>query len=250
MLLLVCVCVFVGVALGVDRSKFQTCDSIGFCRRTRRASQQAEGRAVGAVRATAESLRVSAERVALELVFPQHENRVVLLELSGFSGSGVLRATMREKNALHPRFEALDALAPSLPEPAKLVYRPKPQTVSIKGGASVAIQFEPFALSVFNARGDHVMTINSRQFLNWEFYRSRPTEIQNDVDGEWDEKFGSHDDHKPRGPSAVSLDATFLGVDHVYGIPTHATNLSLPATRGEGKRYEQPFRLYNLDVFE
>jgi hypothetical protein len=38
----------------------------------------------------------------------------------------------------------------------------------------------------------------------------------------------------------------------VYGIPEHASSLALRNTRGgkEGEAYTQPYRLYNLDVFE
>lgn len=36
----------------------------------------------------------------------------------------------------------------------------------------------------------------------------------------------------------------------VYGIPQHATDLALPATTGAGAKYENPFRLWNSDVFE
>jgi mannosyl-oligosaccharide alpha-1,3-glucosidase len=36
----------------------------------------------------------------------------------------------------------------------------------------------------------------------------------------------------------------------VYGIPQHATRLSLPSTTGPAATYSDPYRLYNADVFE
>jgi len=36
----------------------------------------------------------------------------------------------------------------------------------------------------------------------------------------------------------------------VYGIPQHASSLSLKETRGGENAYTDPYRLYNLDVFE
>lgn len=36
----------------------------------------------------------------------------------------------------------------------------------------------------------------------------------------------------------------------VYGIPEHATGLALPTTTGPNAVYSDPYRLYNLDVFE
>src|SRR5271156_3381051 len=52
------------------------------------------------------------------------------------------------------------------------------------------------------------------------------------------------------GPESFGMDITFSGINHVYGIPEHATSLSLKATRGPDAPYEEPYRLYNLDVFE
>ncbi|XP_068596792.1 neutral alpha-glucosidase AB [Brachionichthys hirsutus] len=64
-------------------------------------------------------------------------------------------------------------------------------------------------------------------------------------DGMWEEMFKSHSDSKPNGPSAVSLDFSLPGVEHVYGIPEHADNLRLKTTDNG-----DPYRLYSLDVFQ
>ncbi|KAF8950735.1 hypothetical protein BGZ52_001596, partial [Haplosporangium bisporale] len=66
----------------------------------------------------------------------------------------------------------------------------------------------------------------------------------------WEERFKEFTDSKPRGPESFGMDITFSGINHVYGIPEHATSLSLKATRGAGASYSEPYRLYNLDVFE
>ncbi|KAF9921442.1 hypothetical protein FBU30_008498 [Linnemannia zychae] len=66
----------------------------------------------------------------------------------------------------------------------------------------------------------------------------------------WDERFKEFTDSKPRGPESFGMDITFSGINHVYGIPEHATSLSLKATRGPEAPYSEPYRLYNLDVFE
>lgn len=53
------------------------------------------------------------------------------------------------------------------------------------------------------------------------------------------------------GPTSVSTDITFHGVAHVYGIPEHATTLALkPTDPNAAGGYSEPYRLYNLDVFE
>jgi alpha 1,3-glucosidase len=49
---------------------------------------------------------------------------------------------------------------------------------------------------------------------------------------------------------SVGADITFPGSAQVYGVPEHATQHALKTTRGGGGSYSEPYRLYNLDVFE
>ena len=68
---------------------------------------------------------------------------------------------------------------------------------------------------------------------------------------QWEESFGSHRDSKPNGPQSVGVDITFVGARHVFGIPEHATKIALkPTDNSGGGAYNEPYRLYNLDVFE
>ena len=39
-----------------------------------------------------------------------------------------------------------------------------------------------------------------------------------------------HSSHGFLGPSAISMDFSFTGFDHVYGIPEHADSLALKQT--------------------
>jgi alpha 1,3-glucosidase len=52
------------------------------------------------------------------------------------------------------------------------------------------------------------------------------------------------------GPESLSLDISFPHHANVYGIPSHASPLSLPTTTGADPTYSDPYRLYNLDVFQ
>jgi mannosyl-oligosaccharide alpha-1,3-glucosidase len=77
------------------------------------------------------------------------------------------------------------------------------------------------------------------------------------LSGGWEESFGGHKDTKPEGPMSVGMDFTFHAASQVYGIPEHASSLALKTTIGDlskpdagGGEYKEPFRLYNLDVFE
>jgi mannosyl-oligosaccharide alpha-1,3-glucosidase len=48
------------------------------------------------------------------------------------------------------------------------------------------------------------------------------------------------------GPNSVGLDVSFIGFENIYGVPEHADSFRLRSTKAGG----DPFRLYNLDVFE
>ena len=52
-----------------------------------------------------------------------------------------------------------------------------------------------------------------------------------DKDGLWEETYKGHTDSKPRGPSSVGMDISFVNSKHVYGIPEHADAFSLRETR-------------------
>jgi alpha 1,3-glucosidase len=69
------------------------------------------------------------------------------------------------------------------------------------------------------------------------------------------DRFGGHVDPQAEGPLSVGVDFAFPFAQHVYGIPEHATSLSLPTTTtgsagAQPAQYKDPFRMYNLDVFE
>jgi alpha 1,3-glucosidase len=71
-----------------------------------------------------------------------------------------------------------------------------------------------------------------------------------DADSEWEEYFHEHRDSKPIGPSSVGMDITFPRSLHLFGLPSHTSPSNLPSTKGPGARYNEPYRMYTLDVFE
>ncbi|KAM0750382.1 hypothetical protein T439DRAFT_326351 [Meredithblackwellia eburnea MCA 4105] len=146
----------------------------------------------------------------------------------------------------------------------------------------VQIQHSPLKISFFRDGQPHVV-INDKGLLNMEHFRVKkiplgdsetegeviiqdpdhpeqakvivseeafPGFLPPDESGMWEESFGGKTDSKPKGPESLSLDITFPGYEHVYGIPQHASSLSLKQTRGGDGAYTDPYRLYNLDVFE
>jgi mannosyl-oligosaccharide alpha-1,3-glucosidase len=75
--------------------------------------------------------------------------------------------------------------------------------------------------------------------------------INIEEDGLWDETFQSHHDPKVRGPESVGADVSFPFAEHLYGIPERTSRFSLERTvHTDGSIASEPYRLYNLDVFE
>ncbi|KAL4788496.1 glycosyl hydrolases family 31-domain-containing protein [Aspergillus varians] len=121
------------------------------------------------------------------------------------------------------------------------------------------IRHSPFSVD-FQRDGQTHVQFNHNGYLNMEHWRPKveaPAEGEQDVLGSqedqstwWEESFGGNTDSKPRGPESVGLDITFPGYNHVFGIPEHADSMSLRGTRGGPGNHEEPYRLYNSDVFE
>ena len=88
------------------------------------------------------------------------------------------------------------------------------------------------------------MSLNSHGLFDFEQLREK-----NEGD-DWEESFRSHTDKRPYGPQSISFDVTFHGADFVYGIPERAASLALKPTKGPGVEESEPYRLFNLDVFE
>ncbi|KAG2529694.1 hypothetical protein BBO99_00002239 [Phytophthora kernoviae] len=94
---------------------------------------------------------------------------------------------------------------------------------------------------------------------------SAAADADNKVEG-WEESFGGHTDKKKFGPSSIGLDVSFHGAAEaprsLYGIPEHASDFVLKDTiedasdeevQADGRKRKvvtDPYRLYNLDVFE
>jgi alpha 1,3-glucosidase len=136
-----------------------------------------------------------------------------------------------------------------------------------EGKFEAVVTFAPFGID-FQRDGATQIKVNDRGLINMEHWRPKiekvvpekkegeeETKVEEVQTGEdestwWDETFGGATDSKPKGPESVALDITFPGYEHVYGIPEHAGSLSLKETRGGSGNHNDPYRMYNADVFE
>jgi alpha 1,3-glucosidase len=137
-----------------------------------------------------------------------------------------------------------------------------------EGKFQAVVTFAPFGID-FKRDDITQIKFNDRGLLNVEHWRAKidkpepekkegeeaPTETPAAEAGEdestwWEETFGGNTDSKARGPESVALDISFPGYEHVFGIPEHAGSLSLKETRQSSGNHQDPYRLYNADVFE
>eukprot|EP00418_Pyrodinium_bahamense_P085599 CAMPEP_0179059488 /NCGR_PEP_ID=MMETSP0796-20121207/25378_1 /TAXON_ID=73915 /ORGANISM="Pyrodinium bahamense, Strain pbaha01" /LENGTH=1004 /DNA_ID=CAMNT_0020756245 /DNA_START=1 /DNA_END=3015 /DNA_ORIENTATION=- len=255
-------------ASAVDRSKFRTCEQGSFCRRFKKWIQRPDREQAlwSILPGTREELPGGGFGFKV-----QHAHEAaphLLLRLNTYT-SGMVRLRLTEIAPVHPRHEIPPGDVVTDPPPAEAAVKveesPSATVFSFTSAAGTAIKAElkhsPLALDV-TANGQLVQRLNARNFLNFERYR-RPKEDlppdsaspgvtvdaaahPHDLDknGMWEEEFGGHTDKKPRGPASLGMDMTFEGdVPSLFGLPEHMTKASLPF-------YEEPYRFFNLDVFE
>jgi len=229
---------FVLVA-AVDRSKFKTCDQNAFCKRNRDFPPTLDGTARKIV---PDSLQFTGNTITADI---SKEGATPLqLEVRIYKDD-VARFKITEKNPERPRFEVpTDVVKSTLVDgEAEIVAQDETHFVVGIGKNSLKITFSPISITLFGPDKSEILTANHKGLFNFE----GPLEAK---DGEnYQQTFGGHTDTTPYGPTSVGLDFTFHGSEHVYGIPEHATQLSLGPTVGDGITSD-PYRLFNLDVFE
>ena len=131
------------------------------------------------------------------------------------------------------------------------------------GQFKMVVNHAPFGVELWSG-GIKQVTLNDRGFMNVEHWRpkvdkpkpeegdteAKPVEPEEDESTWWDETFGGNTDSKPKGPESLAMDINFPGFEHVYGLAEHTGPLSLKETRGGEGNFDQPYRMYNSDVFE
>lgn len=160
----------------------------------------------------------------------------------------ILRVHLNEVNPLRARYEGTLSLADGVKFTDVTTDASDANGFTVKFGQDnkhkAIFYSNPFNVAVYN-EDKLILTLNQRQLLKFEYSRQKTDQDNNDL-GEWEESFKGHSDSKPHGPMSVGMDINFVNIDHVYGLPEHADSFSLRNTKGSF----DPYRLYNLDVFE
>lgn len=275
--------------MSVKHENFKTCDQAGFCKRNRQYADKATSLGANweaPYRITPESLNwkngqlhgivlktiENGESVRLPIAISFLESgsaRVVIDEEKRQKGDFVLRHDSKARKERYNEAESwaivggldLSTTAKEERDASKSIV-----TYGPSGNFEAVISFSPFGIE-FKRDSTTQIKFNDRGLLNMEHWRPRidkpepekkegeetpAPEVSTGEDEStwWDESFGGSTDTKPKGPESVSLDITFPGYEHVFGIPEHAGSLSLKETRGGSGAHEDPYRLYNADVFE
>eukprot|EP00968_Pinguiococcus_pyrenoidosus_P002054 scaffold109_cov252-Pinguiococcus_pyrenoidosus.AAC.39 len=263
----------------VDRSKFRSCAQTGFCVRLRNPEADAEtAKLVADSVKTGDGFltaRFDDERLALRVeqymsgvaririhdpAEPRWEPQEVIQEPPSFPKGAV------SVNA--------DSAVLAIDDETTLEVQYDPFVLSLRRGDGVAMQVNPRQYLRYEARGTQraekggeELEMSSaeeeedrhggKKVVDYgedglAIYEDGTKEAKRELqeDAAVDEKFGGHTDHQKYGASAVGVDILFNDATDVYGIPEHASSLSLKTTTGKDAQYSDPYRLYTLDVFE
>ncbi|CAN8251731.1 unnamed protein product [Cochlearia groenlandica] len=251
------ICFGFQVSLSWKKEEFRSCEQTPFCKRAR-------SRAPGACSLIVGDVTISDGNLVANLI-PKISNhsdsdqiKPLILSLSVYK-DGIVRLRIDEDHTLNPpkkRFRVPDVVVSEFEE--KKIWLQKVATETISGdstpssivyvseGYEAVFRHEPFEVFVREKSGDRrrVLSLNSHGLFDFEQLRKK-TEEDN-----WEEKFRTHTDSRPYGSQSISFDVSFYDSSFVYGIPEHATSFALKPTKGPGVEESEPYRLFNLDVFE
>ncbi|KAI8988495.1 glycosyl hydrolases family 31-domain-containing protein [Mycotypha africana] len=254
---------------------FKKCSQSGFCRRNRLYAEQATLESSPYILVT-DSINFSNDNNRLRADIKNTDTNILLtLDLDILKDS-TARVRINEKSPIKPRYDdhqkhTLVEEPQFLGESTKVENsesKDEPVTLHIDSTRKIVLHVRPVRIEFF-VDNKPVISLNDRGFFHFEHLRTKETHkpkmiekkneetgkmtLEEDQDWEkdlWEETFKSWTDPKPNGPESIAMDITFHEFSHVYGIPEHASSLSLKETKGGENAYDEPYRLYNTDVFE
>ncbi|XP_065662166.1 neutral alpha-glucosidase AB isoform X2 [Hydra vulgaris] len=254
----------------VDKGNFKTCEQSSFCKRNRRIQPGVSPFAI-----LSDTVQFNDGSI-IARVLNSNTNITFLLTIDTLYES-TARVRVNEIDPIRFRHIVFETL---IKEPSRFKYsllNKNNDGFKLKFEKNViVVTYKPMKIDFYDDADVLLVSFNNRGLMNFEHYRVKPGTVSeasksnesNDLndqeegvekeesepehvkdvkieDGEWEESFKEHRDSKPYGPSSIGMDVSFVGFEHVYGIPEHADSLALKNTSPG-----DPYRLYNLDVFE
>ncbi|KAF9583795.1 hypothetical protein BGW38_008502, partial [Lunasporangiospora selenospora] len=254
----------------VKRENFKTCAESGFCTRNRAFGEYSRTQQhwTSPFQLDTSTIQFSEGRLTASMTRKSQDSQNSKSDLEfelEFLKNDVARIRINEWRPIHPRYDGLQdtvLLKPlAFADTFGSLQRDSEGDFTIQYGDKkqnmVRIRSAPFRVE-FISDGVSTILLNDEGLLNFETESSKENRLataRNELErkmmsGVAQEQFKGHTDTKPKGPESFGMDITFVGMENVYGIPEHATSLSLKPTKGPGAPYKDPYRLYNLDVFE
>ncbi|ULT90933.1 hypothetical protein L3Y34_008908 [Caenorhabditis briggsae] len=237
----------------VKREDFKTCDQIAFCKQHRAISvrhgsqnhhkwslQEPTGYEL-----LADSIAHSGAVWSANL---QNSQNTLKLKVIGLADSTVRVQIDEPETAIRKRYVPNPSFVAVPEELAFESVENGAQEAKIVGGnkkVKVVVSYKPFIVNIFNELDELVAQVNRDGKLKVEEFRTKE-EGKEYPDGFWEERFKGFTDHKQHGSSSVGVDISFVNFKTAYGLPEHADAFALRNTVGN----TDPYRLYNLDVFE
>ena len=247
---------------GVDRKAFKSCAQSGFCKRNRVISEHIINGGLNKPWSV-QGIKIQGSHLDFKLVRLSQTLDATLKFLS----TGILKLNI-DTVPFTARYKIPDGdVILNDSESTTNIFSPSEQdsVYSIEGtGLSVKITSEPFSLTVNSETDGEILKFNSQNLLNFETgHDLNLQEIVSTIDEKknnelWTEPSfsGNNQDNRAKGPNSFGLDISFAKSQAIYGIPEHASSLALKTTRGiDGTSKKvitrsDPYRLFNLDVFE
>eukprot|EP01130_Rhizamoeba_saxonica_P014693 TRINITY_DN6435_c0_g1_i1.p1 TRINITY_DN6435_c0_g1~~TRINITY_DN6435_c0_g1_i1.p1 ORF type:complete len:943 (+),score=212.21 TRINITY_DN6435_c0_g1_i1:24-2831(+) len=266
----------------VDVTKFKKCEDSSFCNRQRNTNV----RDYVQYQLLPNSLNFDHGRFEATIVDVLSDTSYQLLLVR--YADQVVRLTINEVEPLHPRYQVENVVLVDDSDVEN--FDKYEDQVLYYGDFKIEINIENLALNFYNKEELVISTNNRNMFyfeyLREKPINPEPETNENDDENEesegnstediiikedeksenepivenvdqefdfsdaWSSKFKKFTDDAKYGPQSIGLDFSFIGSGNVYGIPEHATDFSLKSTKGENAEYSDPYRLYNLDVFE
>lgn len=250
--------------IAVDHNLFKSCIKSGFCNRNRFLAEQILN---GNLKEswTVKDIANHGSSISLKLSRFDQQLDASLLSIS----SGALKFTIDHvpDNSV-PRYKIPngDVIIDDSKSLLNVFEKIEDENVfNLAGtGLKVNINSNPFSIIIISETDGEILNLNSKNLFNFENGKSfQLTELINNIDDKvsadlWNEPtfFENQPDTRKNGPTSMGMDITFLKSKAIYGIPEHATSLSLKSTRGISEAndkvftHSDPYRLFNLDVFE
>lgn len=224
----------------VNQDNFKTCHQSGFCER-QRSNAHVVGKTDWLIKGDSLTLQKDGS-IYFQLFQRSKREKTFSAEIKGYS-DGIIRLMIDEIGRKKPRYRMpQDEIVLDTGMKGVSFKRVSNDRFNLKG-SPMNIRFfaQQGRLDVFYSD----VCVYSFNKLGWFNIESEEEEMM--------EVYKNWPDRQPNGLQSLASDISFIGATHLLGIPEHATSLMLKSTRSVNGRqtdYTEPYRLYNLDVFE